>query len=160
MSYFNLNTLSLAAINVPTITPKQFANKSYKSKVLLGFILFALPNLFFGITKVNGGLTGINLLIIALFQFISVTLLVYYSLRFLNKDFPDIGWKFEHWKKDYGVGGKAMADAIVELSTDPELRCRLGATGKRRCADEFQYQTMTVKLRDLYVEVLERHTAV
>lgn len=72
--------------------------------ILLGFILFALPNLFFGITKVNGGLIGINLLIIALFQFVSVTLLVYYSLRSLNKDFHDIGWNFEHWKKDSILG--------------------------------------------------------
>lgn len=72
--------------------------------ILIGFILFALPNLFFGITKVNGGLIGINLLIIALFQFILVTLLVYYSLRFLNKDFSDIGLNFEHWRKDGPLG--------------------------------------------------------
>lgn len=72
--------------------------------VLIGFILFILPNLFFGITKVNGGLIGINLLIIALFQFVSVTLFVYYSLRFLNKDFSDIGWDFEHWRKDGFLG--------------------------------------------------------
>jgi len=72
--------------------------------ILVGFLLFALPNLFFGITKVNGGLIGINLLIIALFQFVSVTLLVYYSLRFLNKDFRDIGWGFKHWKKDSFLG--------------------------------------------------------
>ncbi len=74
------------------------------STILLGFILFALPNLFFGISKVNGGLIGINLLIIALFQLVSVTLLIYYSLRFLNKDFSDIGWNFEHWKKDSTLG--------------------------------------------------------
>lgn len=72
--------------------------------ILIGFIFFALPNLFFGITKVNGGLIGINLLIIALLQFISVTLLIYYSLRFLNKDFSDIGWNFEYWRKD-GLSG-------------------------------------------------------
>lgn len=72
--------------------------------ILLGFILFALPNLFFGISKVNGGLIGINLLIIAIFQLVSVTLLIYYSLRFLNKDFRDIGWDFKHWKKDSFLG--------------------------------------------------------
>ena len=54
---------------------------------------------------------------------------------------------------------KAMADAIVELTADPELRRRLGETGRRRCVDVFRYQTMTEKLRDLYVEVLERHSA-
>lgn len=74
------------------------------STILVGFILFALPNLFFGITKMNGGLIGINLLIIALFQFVSVTLLVYYSLRFLNRDFSDIGWNFGQWKKDSLLG--------------------------------------------------------
>lgn len=72
--------------------------------ILLGFILFALPNLFFGVTKVNGGLIGINLLIIALFQFISVALLIYYSLRSINKNFSDIGWDFERWKKDSLLG--------------------------------------------------------
>jgi membrane protease YdiL (CAAX protease family) len=74
------------------------------STIIVGFILFVLPNLFFGITKVNGGLIGINLLIVALFQFVSVTLLVYYSLRSLNKDFRDIGWNFEYWKKDSLLG--------------------------------------------------------
>lgn len=72
--------------------------------ILLGFILFALPNLFFGITKINGGLIGINLLIIAVFQLLSVALLIYYSLRLLNKYFNDIGWNFEHWKKDGLLG--------------------------------------------------------
>jgi membrane protease YdiL (CAAX protease family) len=74
------------------------------STIIVGFILFVFPNLFFGITKVNGGLIGINLLIVALFQFVSVTFLVYYSLRSLNKDFRDIGWNFEYWKKDSLLG--------------------------------------------------------
>lgn len=72
--------------------------------ILLGFILFVIPNLFFGITKVNGGLTGINLLFIALFQFTTVTLLVYYSLKYLKKDFGYIGWSSENWKKDTLLG--------------------------------------------------------
>ena len=72
--------------------------------ILLGFILFVLPNLFFGITKANGGLTGINLLFIALFQFTTVTVLVFYSLKSLNKDFRYIGWSFENWKKDTLLG--------------------------------------------------------
>lgn len=72
--------------------------------ILFGFILFALPNLFFGITKINGGLTGINLFFIALFQFITVILLVFYSLKFLKKDFRYIGWSFENWQKDVLLG--------------------------------------------------------
>lgn len=72
--------------------------------ILLGFILFVIPNLFFGITKVNGGLKGINLLIIALFQFTAVTLLIFYSLKSLKKDFRYIGWSFENWKKDTLLG--------------------------------------------------------
>ena len=72
--------------------------------ILLGFILFVIPNLFFGITKVNGGLTGINLLYIALFQFATVILLVYYSLKYLKKDLGYIGWSSENWKKDTLLG--------------------------------------------------------
>ncbi|MEQ8523283.1 CPBP family intramembrane glutamic endopeptidase [Gracilimonas sp.] len=72
--------------------------------ILFGFILFIIPNLFFGITKVGGGLTGINLLYIALFQFCTVTLLIYYSLKWIGKDFKFIGWSWENWKKDGGLG--------------------------------------------------------
>jgi len=72
--------------------------------VLVGFILFILPNLFFGIFKINGGLSGINLLFIALFQFITVISLLYLSLKWLGKDFKFIGWNWEHWKKDGVLG--------------------------------------------------------
>ncbi len=74
------------------------------STILLGFILFILPNLFFGISKVGGGLTGINLLYIALFQFGSVVLLIYFSLKLLGKKFEFIGWSWENWKKDGVLG--------------------------------------------------------
>lgn len=72
--------------------------------VIVGFIFFALPNIFFGVTKVNGGLSGINLLFIALFQFITVCSLIYFSLRLLNKDFQYIGWSWENWKTDSLLG--------------------------------------------------------
>lgn len=72
--------------------------------ILVGFILFALPNVFFGVTKVNGGLTGINLLWIALFQLITVGGLLYYSLKSLGKSFSDIGWNWTSWKKDGTLG--------------------------------------------------------
>ena len=72
--------------------------------ILMGFILFILPNLFFGISKINGGLIGINLLFIALFQLFAVVLLVFYSLKILKKDFRYIGWSFENWQKDTLLG--------------------------------------------------------
>lgn len=59
----------------------------FTATVVAGFILFAFPNVFFGITKINGGLSGINLLLIALFQLISVCSLIYVSLRSLKKIF-------------------------------------------------------------------------
>ncbi|MDR9418543.1 CPBP family intramembrane glutamic endopeptidase [Gracilimonas sp.] len=72
--------------------------------VIFGFILFALPNVFFGVTKINGGLIGVNLLFIAVFQLITVCWLLYFSLRFLGKDFKYIGWSFEYWKADGLLG--------------------------------------------------------
>ena len=72
--------------------------------IIAGFILFALPNLFFGITKLNGGLSGINLLLIALFQLIFVSLLLYISLKSLGQNFSDIGWDLSRWQKDSLIG--------------------------------------------------------
>jgi uncharacterized protein len=72
--------------------------------IILGFILFALPNLFFGIFKINGGLKGINLLIIALFQLALVCSLLYFSLKKLNKNFRDIGFSWGKWKRDSLIG--------------------------------------------------------
>ena len=72
--------------------------------IIAGFILFALPNLFFGITKINGGLTGINLLFIALFQLTTVCSLIYFSLRLLHKDFQHIGWTGKNWQTDSLLG--------------------------------------------------------
>jgi membrane protease YdiL (CAAX protease family) len=72
--------------------------------IISGFILLALPNLFFGITKINGGLTGINLLFIAFFQLSTVCLLLYFSLRLLEKDFQYIGWSAKNWQTDSLLG--------------------------------------------------------
>ncbi|GAA5522187.1 CPBP family intramembrane metalloprotease [Aliifodinibius salicampi] len=72
--------------------------------IITGFILFALPNVFFGITKINGGLSGVNLLFIALFQCITVCSLIYFSLKLLNKDFQYIGWSGKNWKSDSILG--------------------------------------------------------
>ncbi len=70
--------------------------------ILGGYVLFILPNLFFGITKWNGGLSGINLLYTALFQFFTVTLLVRFSLQRVGHDFDFIGLVFS--KKDVVIG--------------------------------------------------------
>ncbi|ADR23408.1 hypothetical protein MATR_27420 [Marivirga tractuosa] len=76
----------------------------YIATILLGYILFIIPDVFFGVTKINGGKTGINLLYIALFQFVSVTALLYFSLKILKKNFTDIGLKFVNLKKDIFLG--------------------------------------------------------
>lgn len=70
--------------------------------ILVGYLLFILPNLFFGISKWNGGLSGINLFYTALFQFISVTLLVRYSLKKAGHDLQFIGMTFR--PKDVLIG--------------------------------------------------------
>jgi membrane protease YdiL (CAAX protease family) len=72
--------------------------------IILGFILFALPNIFFGITKINGGLSGVNLLIIALFQLVTVCSIIFFSLKVLNKDFQYIGWSWKNWQSDSLLG--------------------------------------------------------
>ncbi|SMO86919.1 CPBP family intramembrane glutamic endopeptidase [Gracilimonas mengyeensis] len=91
--------------------------------IIAGFILFALPNLFFGITKINGGLTGINLLIIALVQLTTVGILLYYSLKILNKDFLYIGLSKKHWQADSllgiitGLGWTALQFGVIIPNT-------------------------------------------
>ncbi|WP_375578633.1 type II CAAX endopeptidase family protein [Marivirga tractuosa] len=76
----------------------------YIATILLGYILFIIPDVFFGVSKINGGKIGINLLFIALFQFIGVTALLYFSLKTLKKTFSDIGLKFVNLKKDILLG--------------------------------------------------------
>lgn len=72
--------------------------------ILLGYTLFIIPDVFFGVTKINGGKIGINLLFIALFQFLSITALLYVSLKVLKKDFSYIGLKLVNIKKDILLG--------------------------------------------------------
>lgn len=84
--------------------PKTISKKKILSvfipTIILGYILFIIPDVFFGVTKINGGKIGINLLFIALFQFLSITALLYISLKILKKDFSYIGLKFVNLKKD------------------------------------------------------------
>ncbi len=72
--------------------------------IILGYLLFILPDVFFGVTKLNGGKIGINLLFIGLFQFVTVTALLYFSLKILKKNFRDIGLKFENLGADMLLG--------------------------------------------------------
>ncbi len=91
--------------------------------IIFGFILFALPNLFFGITRINGGLAGVNLLFIALFQLLTVCSLIYLSLRLLKKDFRYIGWSGKHWARDsliglfFGLGWAALQLGLIIPNT-------------------------------------------
>ena len=59
--------------------------------ILIGYALFIIPDVFFGVTKINGGKIGINLFFIALFQFFAITLLLHISLKILKKDWKYIG---------------------------------------------------------------------
>jgi hypothetical protein len=72
--------------------------------IFIGYALFIFPDIFLGVTKINGGKIGINLLFIALFQFFSITALLYGSLRILKKDFSYIGLRFTNIKKDGLLG--------------------------------------------------------
>lgn len=83
-------------------TPKTTVSKSktltvYILTVVIGYALFIIPGVFFGVTKINGGKTGVNLLYTALFQLFSIPGLLYLSLRTLKKDFRYIGLRFEHF---------------------------------------------------------------
>lgn len=72
--------------------------------ILLGYALFIIPDVFFGVTKINGGKIGINLLFIALFQFFTILTLLFGSLKILKKDFKFIGLQFIDAKKDVLLG--------------------------------------------------------
>jgi glycosyltransferase involved in cell wall biosynthesis len=50
---------------------------------------------------------------------------------------------------------QGLVDAVCRLIDDPDQRARFGAEGRRRFRDQFRYQTMTRRLRELYAQVLE-----
>jgi membrane protease YdiL (CAAX protease family) len=72
--------------------------------IIIGYALFIIPDIFFGVTKINGGKIGINLLFIALFQFFSIAALLYVSLKILKKDIRYIGLQCVNIKKDVLLG--------------------------------------------------------
>ena len=49
---------------------------------------------------------------------------------------------------------EGLTAAVLRLAADPGLRASMGAEGRRRFADQFRMETMTDRLRDLYVELL------
>ncbi|GGB81534.1 hypothetical protein GCM10007424_22050 [Flavobacterium suaedae] len=72
--------------------------------IIAGYILFILPDVFFGVTKINGGKQGINLMYIAIFQFVTVTSLLWLSLKKLKRNFKYIGLKFKKVPGDLTIG--------------------------------------------------------
>jgi glycosyltransferase involved in cell wall biosynthesis len=47
-----------------------------------------------------------------------------------------------------------LADALIRLAGDRDLRRRLGVRGRARFCDQFRHQTMTRQLRALYESLL------
>lgn len=72
--------------------------------IIIGYALFIIPDIFFGVTKINGGKTGINLLGIGLFQFVTIVLLLKISLKTLKRDWKSIGLRFVNLSKDIMIG--------------------------------------------------------
>jgi len=52
-----------------------------------------------------------------------------------------------------------LADAIVRLGEDAELRDQYGRTGHERFTDQFRHETMTRRIREVYDEVLAGRSA-
>lgn len=51
-----------------------------------------------------------------------------------------------------------LATALNQLVSNPELRRRLGESGRKRFTDQFRHETMTRQIRDVYNDVLERRS--
>ncbi len=49
-----------------------------------------------------------------------------------------------------------LVEAVCQLVGDPARRAALGAEGRRRFTDQFRYQTMTRRIREVYADVLSR----
>lgn len=100
--------------NQPVSRPK--ATVIFIATIILGFILFALPNIFLGVFKINGGLTGINLALMGIFQLLSVCALIHLALKRLNMNFKDIGLTSSHWITDVLIGlGVTIIRAIIDF---------------------------------------------
>lgn len=101
---------------MPINTPRGRTLTIYAAAVVLGYALFIAPNLYFGIFKPNGGLTGENMAWIGLFQLVTVSALVWGALRMLGANFRDIGWDWSRWKGDALLGAAlGAAWALIEM---------------------------------------------
>ena len=47
-----------------------------------------------------------------------------------------------------------LADALIELAADPELRDRLGGTGRQRFTQQYRHEFMTERVREVYAELI------
>jgi glycosyltransferase involved in cell wall biosynthesis len=53
-----------------------------------------------------------------------------------------------------------LAAALSALAADPQLRERLGRTGRERFTNPFRHETMTQRIREVYAGVLGRESVV
>jgi len=49
---------------------------------------------------------------------------------------------------------KTIAQRVVQLARDPQLRAKLGKEGRRRCRESFDHRQMTRQIRALYEQIL------
>jgi len=49
---------------------------------------------------------------------------------------------------------EALVKPLIELAADPDLRSRLGSTGRTRFAEQFRHEFMTRRVRELYQRLL------
>src|SRR5262249_22617795 len=53
-----------------------------------------------------------------------------------------------------------MADAILQLAADPQIRDRSGQTGRAKLTDQFRHETMSRRLREIYEQVIDSRAPV
>jgi glycosyltransferase involved in cell wall biosynthesis len=47
-----------------------------------------------------------------------------------------------------------LSAALIELAADPELRQRLGATGRERFTRQYRHEFMTARIREVYAQLI------
>lgn len=52
-------------------------------------------------------------------------------------------------------GFETLTSSLLILADDPQLRTRMGQTGRERFTDQFRHQTMTRRIREVYEQVLQ-----
>ena len=50
-----------------------------------------------------------------------------------------------------------LARAILELLADPSRRTRMGEAGQRKVLENYTWEIVTDRLREVYVEAISRH---